>query len=151
MEFFIAKDLPGYLNAKNYTFLGDLYHWWTASDGINNMLHINLVKGKQLLKLSRLARVVQWWACQTYDLVVVSLIPVEGTFLSGVFSRKVVGGFGKKSYVSSGVRKPGKTCVSYDMTLAVKVVLTLSQTSPRFYVSAVQVFWKHCGKRRNCS
>ena len=29
--------------------------------------------------------------------------------------------------------------------------LTLSQTSPVFYVSAVQVFWKHCGKRRNCS
>ena len=29
--------------------------------------------------------------------------------------------------------------------------LTLSQTSPGFYVSAVQVFWKHCGKRRNCS
>ena len=29
--------------------------------------------------------------------------------------------------------------------------LTLSQTSPVFYVSAVQIFWKHCGKRRNCS
>ena len=29
--------------------------------------------------------------------------------------------------------------------------LTLYQTSPGFYVSAVQVFWKHCGKRRNCS
>ena len=29
--------------------------------------------------------------------------------------------------------------------------LTLSQTSPGFYVSAVQVLWKHCGKRRNCS
>ena len=29
--------------------------------------------------------------------------------------------------------------------------LTLSQTSPVFYCSAVQVFWKHCGKRRNCS
>ena len=29
--------------------------------------------------------------------------------------------------------------------------LTLSQTIPGFYVSAVQVFWKHCGKRRNCS
>ena len=24
--------------------------------------------------------------------------------------------------------------------------LTLSQTSPGFYVSAVQIFWKHCGK-----
>ena len=29
--------------------------------------------------------------------------------------------------------------------------LTLSETSPGFYVSAVKVFWKHCGKRRNCS
>ena len=29
--------------------------------------------------------------------------------------------------------------------------LTLSQTSPGFYVSAVNIFWKHCGKRRNCS
>ena len=26
-----------------------------------------------------------------------------------------------------------------------------SQTSPGFYVSAVHVFCKHCGKRRNCS
>ena len=31
------------------------------------------------------------------------------------------------------------------------VCLTLSQTSPGFHVSAVQVFRKHCGKRRNCS
>ena len=29
--------------------------------------------------------------------------------------------------------------------------LTLSQTSPDFYESAVEVFRKHCGKRRNCS
>ena len=29
--------------------------------------------------------------------------------------------------------------------------LTLSQTSPGFYVSVVQGFRKHCGKRRNCS
>ena len=28
---------------------------------------------------------------------------------------------------------------------------TFSHTSPAFYVSAVQVFLKHCGKRRNCS
>ena len=26
-----------------------------------------------------------------------------------------------------------------------------TQTSPGFYVSAVQVFWKQCRKRRNCS
>ena len=30
-------------------------------------------------------------------------------------------------------------------------IITLSQTSPGFYISAVKVFWKHCGKRRNCS
>ena len=30
-------------------------------------------------------------------------------------------------------------------------ILTLSQTSPGFYMSVVQVFRKHCGKRRNCS
>ena len=29
--------------------------------------------------------------------------------------------------------------------------LTLSQTSPGFFVSTVQVFGKHCVKRRNCS
>ena len=29
--------------------------------------------------------------------------------------------------------------------------LTLSQTSPDFYASAVQVFTKHYGERRNCS
>ena len=29
--------------------------------------------------------------------------------------------------------------------------LTLSQTCPGFYVSAVQVIWKHSGKKRNCS
>ena len=29
--------------------------------------------------------------------------------------------------------------------------LPFPQTSPGFYVSAVQVFWKHSGKRRNCS
>ena len=29
--------------------------------------------------------------------------------------------------------------------------LALSQTNPGFYVCAVQVFRKHCGKRRNCS
>ena len=28
---------------------------------------------------------------------------------------------------------------------------TLSQTSPGFYMSAVKVFGKHCGKKRNCS
>ena len=30
-------------------------------------------------------------------------------------------------------------------------VLTLSQTSPDFYLSAVKISWKHCCKSRNCS
>ena len=32
-----------------------------------------------------------------------------------------------------------------------RCILTLSQTSPGFYVSALKVFGKHCWKRRNCS
>ena len=45
--------------------------------------------------------------------------------------RKVVGGFGKKSCVSTGVRKPGNTCVTdrHDMTLAVKVALNPNTTN----------------------
>ena len=47
--------------------------------------------------------------------------------------RKVVGGFGKKSCVSTGVRKPGNTVIyitdRHDMTLAVKVAVTLSHTT----------------------
>ena len=30
-------------------------------------------------------------------------------------------------------------------------VLTLPQRSPGFYVFVVEIFWKHIGKRRNCS
>ena len=44
--------------------------------------------------------------------------------------RKLVGGFGKKSCVSTGVKKPGNTCICITdchnnkiMTLAVKVAL----------------------------
>ena len=37
------------------------------------------------------------------------------------------------------------------MQMVSQSLLTLSQTSPDFYVSAVQVFWKHCRKRRNWS
>ena len=44
--------------------------------------------------------------------------------------RKVVGGFGKKSCVSTGVRKPGNVCVTdhHDRTLAVKVALNPNTT-----------------------
>ena len=50
--------------------------------------------------------------------------------------RKVVGGFGKKSCVSTGVRKPGKhMCVTYrhDMTLVVKVALNPNKTNQPIY------------------
>ena len=45
--------------------------------------------------------------------------------------RKVVGGFGRKSCVSTGVRKPGNMCVTgrHDMTLAVKVALNPNTTN----------------------
>ena len=36
------------------------------------------------------------------------------------------------------------------LTMIQRVFLTHFQTSPGFYVSAVQVFRKHCEKRRNC-
>ena len=63
------------------------------------------------------ARMAQWWACRTHDLVVVGS---RQTFFPAYFLlsplqkhvRKVVSGFGKKSCVSTGVRKPGNTCVS---------------------------------------
>ena len=44
-----------------------------------------------------------------------------------------------------------RVAVSEQWFLKAGGLLTLSQTSPGFYVSAVQVFRKHCGKRRNCS
>ena len=55
--------------------------------------------------------------------------------------RKVVGGFGKKSCVSTGVRKPGNMCVTdrHDMTLAVKVALN-SNTTNQLSSGAIQAF-----------
>ena len=41
--------------------------------------------------------------------------------------------------------------VDRSKTLVFSKELTLSLTSPTFYVSAAHVFGKHCGKRRNCS
>ena len=38
-----------------------------------------------------------------------------------------------------------------NVTFFYNIFLTLSQASPGFYVSAVQVLWKHSGKRRNSS
>ena len=55
---------------------------------------------------------------------------------------------------SSGVSYTTRTVTTTASTrllLLVIIMLTLSQTSPGFYVSSLQVFRKHCGKRRNCS
>ena len=83
--------------------------------------------------------------------------PVEATFLAGVFSLfisaeacgKVVGGFGKKSCVSTGVRKPGNTCVTdrHDMTLAVKVALNPNTTNQPLYSCVIIIVlsrFHHC-------
>ena len=56
----------------------------------------------------------KWWACHSQDLVIYSSIPGRGDFsFRRIFAsplqkhvRKGVGGFGKKSCVSTGVRKP---------------------------------------------
>ena len=67
------------------------------------------------------AQVAQWRACQTHDLVDVSLIPCRCELsFQHIFRltplqkhvRKVVDGFGKKSCVNTGVIKPGNTCAS---------------------------------------
>ena len=42
-----------------------------------------------------------------------------------------------------------ESCV--DIFISNKLPFNPSKTSPCFYVSGVQVFWQHCGKRRNCS
>ena len=70
------------------------------------------------------------------------------SFFQSVFKRlalhthKIQGLFGKELRVIKNV-----VCKCCQFGL----VLTHSQTSPGFYVSAVLVFRKHCGKRRNCS
>ena len=43
------------------------------------------------------------------------------------------------------------TCSAQLVTIIAPLTFTLSLTSPGFYVSAVQVFLKTRGKRRNCS
>ena len=57
--------------------------------------------------------------------------------------RKVASGLGKKSYGSTGVRKPGNTmCVTtcHDVTLAVKVALTLIQLTNRLSITVTRAF-----------
>ena len=44
----------------------------------------------------------------------------------------------------------GRLDLANTLEIMIAQTLTLSQTSPGFYVSAAQVFRKHCGKRRNC-
>ena len=90
-----------------------------------------------------------------------------GKKLCGVLLKRTPGKHGKVHWlpryywntVENGVKHHtiGKTLHGpcYTQVKAMKMMAniqwTLSQTSPGFYVSAVQVFRKHCGKRRNCS
>ena len=45
--------------------------------------------------------------------------------------------------------EPMSECISTPIVPFIGLIL--SQKSPEFNVSAVQLFRKHCGKRRNCS
>ena len=60
--------------------------------------------------------------------------------------KKVVDGFGKKSCVSAGVRKPGNTCFTdcHDMTLAVKAALNPNTTNqlPDCSTSLLKTLWE---------
>ena len=47
--------------------------------------------------------------------------------------------------------RPSEVVWPFFLPIMKNGLLTLSQTSPGLYVSAVNVFWKHCWKRRNCS
>ena len=53
--------------------------------------------------------------------------------------RKVVGGFGKKSCVSTGVRKLGNICITdrHDMTLTVKVALNPNTTNDKLWTLTI--------------
>ena len=65
--------------------------------------------------------------------------------------RKVVGGFGKKSCVSIGVRKARKHIYvtdCHDMTLAVKVVLNPNTTNQQ--PTDEKSSWKHFGQKGKC-
>ena len=83
-------------------------------------LFIKNIVEASMFSFSRPARMAQWWVSQTCDLVVVSSIPGWGNFFPAYFRlsplqkhvRKVVGGFGKKSCISTSVRKPGNTYAS---------------------------------------
>ena len=43
--------------------------------------------------------------------------------------------------------KKANILLSIELSFYPEIILTLSQISPDFYVSAVQVFWKHYGKK----
>ena len=69
-----------------------------------------------------------------------------------------------KLYIQTDQHTDGLIPVYFPKTLVLRVIimasfgiyiqcmlLTLCQTSPSFYVFAVHIFWKHCGKRSNFS
>ena len=39
------------------------------------------------------------------------------------------------------------SCIYLILSFAQFNTLTLSETSPSFYMSALRIFWEHCGKR----
>ena len=47
-------------------------------------------------------------------------------------------------------KKRSSSSMPYRQVWTFVALVTLFQISPGFYMSAVQVFWKHHGKRRNC-
>ena len=87
------------------------------------------------------ARMAQCRACHSWPGGCEFDIRLRWTFFPAYFRlsplqkhvRKVVSGFGKKSCVSAGVRKPGNMYVTdcHDMTLAVKVALNPITTNQR--------------------
>ena len=86
------------------------------------------------------ARVAQWWACWTHDLVVVSSIAGWGDFsFRRIFASHLCRSMWEKwlvalekKVVSTGVRKPGNTmCVAdrHDVTIAVRMALNPNTTN----------------------
>ena len=77
------------------------------------------------------------WLRQIFFLAYFRLSPLQKHV------RKVVSDFGKKSCVSTGVRKPGNTCVTdRHMTLAVKVALNPNTTNQNLLALIYTGQWK---------
>ena len=98
--------------------------------------------GKSLLQKTELFITPNWKLLQTiYRIDVVEIDMIKNTmgkrrnFRLPVFSAFSIFFFPQKPFVLWSIK----------VGFIVVKGLTLFQTSPGFYVSAVQVFWKHCG------